>query len=290
MTSPRVSILVPVYNRVGMINECIDSALSQDYPDLEVVVSDNCSTDGTWELCCQSYQDNPKVKLIRNERNLGPVPNWLAAAQAASGQYAKILFSDDLLLDGCISSLVANLEVDVGFVYSACLIGACVEFSSLVYISRSVPKGSILRLPSPKGLIRYALSEYARIPFSPGAALFRTSDVISSLSRSIENPTSAESLSTGAGPDVQIFLDALVSYPYFVHLNQPLCFFRAHPGSFSVGEQRAKVREGYKSALAMFFRDKFFGYRFLYIFSRIRPFFLFARRAIVTLLGAVQSN
>ena len=58
MINPKVSILIPVYNRVDMIRDCIDSALSQDYLDLEVIVSDNCSTDGTWELCCRFYAEN----------------------------------------------------------------------------------------------------------------------------------------------------------------------------------------------------------------------------------------
>ena len=51
----------------------VDSALSQDYLDLEVIVSDNCSTDGTWELCWRLYSDHPKVKLCRNASNVGPV-------------------------------------------------------------------------------------------------------------------------------------------------------------------------------------------------------------------------
>lgn len=119
MTNPKVSILVPVYNRVGMINACVNSALSQDYPELEVIISDNCSTDGTWELCCHSYRDHPKVNLLRNASNLGPVPNWLNAARAATGHYVKFLFSDDLLLGGCIRALVAQLDADTGFAYSA---------------------------------------------------------------------------------------------------------------------------------------------------------------------------
>lgn len=48
---PLVSIVVPVFNRARYIVDCIQSALGQDYPSLEVVVSDNASTDGSWELC-----------------------------------------------------------------------------------------------------------------------------------------------------------------------------------------------------------------------------------------------
>lgn len=284
MINPKVSVLIPVYNRVGMISSCVDSALSQDYPNLEVIISDNCSTDGTWELCCRSYRDYPNVILIRNPSNIGPVPNWLAAARAASGQYAKILFSDDLLLHGCICALVAQLDADTGFAYSAALIGPSLEASKVAYAGQGLLKGSIQRTPSFRGLMRYALFAGSRIPVSPGAALFRTCDVISSLSRSIDNPSSLESVNTGAGPDVRLFLDALVAYPYYSQINEPLCFFRAHDGSFSVGSHRASVRTGYDSALTQFFQGKYASYRILYDIARARRFFLSLLRAVWSFL------
>ena len=284
MINHKVSILIPVYNRAGMIRACVDSALSQDYPDLEVIISDNCSTDGTWELCCRSYRDHPKVNLLRNASNLGPVPNWLAAARAATSQYVKILFSDDLLLDGCIRALVSQLDADTGFAYSASLIGPSLEASIVAYADRELPKGSIQRAPSSRGLMRYALSAGSRVPVSPGAALFRTCDVISSLSRSIDNPSSLESLNTGAGPDVHLYLDALAAYPYYSQINEPLCFFRAHDGSFSLGSHRASVRKGYHSALTQFFQGKFAAYRILYDIARARRLFLSLPRAVWSFL------
>ena len=82
MIKPKVSILIPVYNRVDMIKDCVDSALSQDYPNTEVIISDNCSTDGTWELCCRLYADHPKVNLYRSISNLGRFQTgWLLLVQ-----------------------------------------------------------------------------------------------------------------------------------------------------------------------------------------------------------------
>ena len=274
MICPKVSILVPVYNRVDMIKDCVDSALSQDYLDLEVIVSDNCSTDGTWELCWRLYSDHPKVKLCRNASNVGPVPNWLCAARAATGQYVKILFSDDLLLEGCIRKLVAQLDSDTGFVYSVALIGPSLEASQPAYADRGLTRGTIRHAPSSRGVISYALFAGSRIPVSPGAALFRTCDVISSLTRSIENPSSSESLNTGAGPDVSLFLDALLVYPFYALINEPLCFFRAHEGSFSIGPQRESVLKGYHSALIRFFTGQLYVYRIFYELARLRRFIL----------------
>ena len=116
-----------------------------------MIVSDNCSTDGTWELCCRFYAENPKVKLNRNASNFGPVQNWLAAARAASGQYVKFLFSDDLLLEGCIRNLVVQLDSKTGFVYSVALIGPSLEASKPAYVDRGLTKGTIRHAPSSRG-------------------------------------------------------------------------------------------------------------------------------------------
>ena len=162
MIYPKVSILVPVYNRVDMIKDCVDSALSQDYLDLEVIVSDNCSTDGTWELCWRLYSDHPKVKLCRNASNVGPVLNWLCAARAATGQYVKILFSDDLLLEGCIRKLVAQQ-------FRYCLLScdwSKLEALSLHMLAEDLRKALFVMSLHPRG-DRYALFAGSRIPVSP---------------------------------------------------------------------------------------------------------------------------
>ena len=281
MIKPKVSILIPVYNRVDMITECIDSALSQDYDNLEIIVSDNCSTDGTWELCCQSYGGNFRVRLLRNDTNVGPVSNWLAAASAATGEYSKILFSDDLLLQGCISSLLSGLDADTGFVYSAALIGESLDVAKVAYGLQGRSRGSIRRTSSSTGLMLYAVLAGSRVPVSPGSAIFRTSDVVNSLSNSIENPSSPESLITGAGPDVRLFLDALSNFPYYKVINEPLCFFRAHGGSFSIGNQRASVLKGYNSAMLQFFLGKFYLFGVFYVIARVSKFLI---RLLKTLL------
>ncbi len=142
----RISVLIPVYNRKDLVVEAVNSALCQDYPSLEVVVSDNCSTDGTWEECLRLYGDDPRVLLVRNSENLGPVPNWLVAAKAAHGAYVKFLFSDDLLLPGCLSELSSCMSDDVGFAYSACLIGESVGDSKSSYLPPSPWGGCTQRL------------------------------------------------------------------------------------------------------------------------------------------------
>ena len=96
---PRVSIVIPTFNRRAMLGEAVVSALAQRYPDLEVLVSDNCSTDGTAEAM-QAHLGDPRFRYVRNEANLGMVGNWRRAVfEYARGDWFLILSDDDLLLD-----------------------------------------------------------------------------------------------------------------------------------------------------------------------------------------------
>ena len=92
---PLVSIVIPVFNRETLVQEAIESALKQTYDNIEIVVVDNCSTDKTWEVL-QKY-NNPKIKIFRNNTNIGPVLNWKKGIELSSGEYIKLLFSDDMI-------------------------------------------------------------------------------------------------------------------------------------------------------------------------------------------------
>ena len=109
----KVSILIPTFNRVSYLKETIESALKQSYCDIEIIVSDNCSTDGTAELMAQ-YSDFKKIKSYRNESNLGMVGNWYKMLhEYTTGDFFLILSDDDLLLDcDYIAKAVALLLSD----------------------------------------------------------------------------------------------------------------------------------------------------------------------------------
>lgn len=279
---PLVSILIPVFNRRQLVIEAIDSALNQDHPSFEVIVSDNCSTDGTWEECIERFQDNPRVVLWRNAENLGPVPNWLVAANLARGAYVKFLFSDDLLLPGSLKLLASNLLPGVGFVYSSCLIGETLEKAKLAYLP-PLPfwaNANTHRISSFIGLFLYATFPGSKIPVSPGAAIFERDFVVRSLERSISLPSSPYALLTGAGPDVRLFLDALTKYPSFVALRYPTCYFRSHVGSFSVGKHRKNVQSGYRAEFSSFYSSRPAGFFIYRLFLTLR-YYLYSARSLI---------
>lgn len=96
---PLVTIIIPTYNRKQKLIEAIKSALSQKYANLEIVVSDDCSNDGTIEVI-KNFLGNPKIKYYRNAKNLKFAGNHRKAIlDYAQGQYCIILSDDDKFLD-----------------------------------------------------------------------------------------------------------------------------------------------------------------------------------------------
>ena len=94
-TKPLVSISIPAYNSGATIAATIDSIIGQTYENLEINVVDDQSRDNTIDVV-EAYQD-PRIRLIRNEVNLGMVGNWTKCIEVASADYVKLVCADDLL-------------------------------------------------------------------------------------------------------------------------------------------------------------------------------------------------
>ena len=111
--SPKVSILIPTYNRASFLQQAIESSLSQDYPNLEIIVSDNASCDDTKNIV-ESYIDHPFLRYYRNEINLGMVGNWRKLLyDYSTGEWIIILSDDDYFIDNTyISEAIKLIQKD----------------------------------------------------------------------------------------------------------------------------------------------------------------------------------
>lgn len=105
---PLVSIIIPTFNRADLLREAVDSALAQTYPNLEIILADNASTDGTPALAA-GYAKDARFRYVRNAGNIGMVRNWRKSLyEHAAGEWFLILSDDDLLVDpGYIKDAVA---------------------------------------------------------------------------------------------------------------------------------------------------------------------------------------
>lgn len=115
----KVSICIPTYNQAGYIHAAVDSALAQTLREIEIVISDNHSTDGTRNYL-ESVTD-PRVRVIRPEVHLSANENFEFCSAAARGDYLTILCSDDLLRPAYADTMARILDSHptVSFAYSA---------------------------------------------------------------------------------------------------------------------------------------------------------------------------
>jgi glycosyltransferase involved in cell wall biosynthesis len=109
--TPKVSVIVPIYNQLPFIRETVESVLGQDYANVELVLSDDGSTDGTQDVLREySARDPERVKVVASEHNTGIAGAFNRALEAHSGEYIAWLGGDDVMLPGKLSRQVAVLK------------------------------------------------------------------------------------------------------------------------------------------------------------------------------------
>jgi len=243
-----VSILIPVYNRKKIIAETIESALAQTFKNFEVVVVDNASEDGTWEVLQDIAKKDSRIRIFKNDNNIGPVRNWKRCVDEATGEYGKILWSDDLISTEFLEKTVPFLDdnEDVGFVFTGTEIfmeggGAS---KAVYFIGESGVRST---------------NEYIRgvvkgggYPVSPGCALFRLKDIHHNLLIDIPNKVGSDFSMHAIGNDLLLFLLTAQRYRKFAYVNEKLSFFREHSGSISTKSKNGKLPLHYDLSISYF--------------------------------------
>src|SRR5687768_13638378 len=93
---PLVSIVMGTYNGSEFLKEQMDTLLAQTYPAIEIVIIDDCSTDGTFDMLKAYASSDPRIRLSRNSSNLGYNLNFEQAVKAAHGEFIAIADQDDI--------------------------------------------------------------------------------------------------------------------------------------------------------------------------------------------------
>lgn len=111
MAQPLVSVIVPTYNRAPFVEETLQSVLGQTFTDYELIVSDDCSTDGTLEILRQYRARHPdRIRLLEADENQGVASNVNRLLDEASGKYIAYLDSDDVWLPEKLSVQTTYME------------------------------------------------------------------------------------------------------------------------------------------------------------------------------------
>ena len=113
---PLVTIGIPTFNRAGnYLRQALECAVNQTYPNIEIIVSDNCSTDQT-EALVENFS-SPRIKYHRHNHNIGAINNFNYCLEQAEGRYFLLLHDDDMidpdLIDSCIKALGNQIETGV---------------------------------------------------------------------------------------------------------------------------------------------------------------------------------
>lgn len=111
-SEPRVSVIIPVYNGADFIHIALNSALAQNERNLEVIVVDDASTDGTCAVVEQYCRRDARVRLIRSEAQRGPACARNIGFDAASGEWVAILDADDWYTEDRLTRLLAEAELE----------------------------------------------------------------------------------------------------------------------------------------------------------------------------------
>lgn len=150
---PLVTVIVPVYNVESYVSECLDSILGQSYTHLEIILVEDCSTDGSLgEL--QRHLADRRVRLIRHENNAGLSAARNSGIEAATGDYVMFVDSDDVMARGlvaaCVTQAAATGADVLGYDCQPFQDGDCIP--ELIMTSASI------------GATRLARSDYFRLP------------------------------------------------------------------------------------------------------------------------------
>lgn len=162
--TPLVSVILPVFNGEQFLPAAIESLLSQTHENIEILISDNCSTDSTQSIVERFLLQDQRIKFSRNETNLGPIANHNRCLAMASGEYIELFGHDDILNPNCIERLVNCLEASPSAVFATSATDFIDENGAVTTTNRPYENSGIY---SGDGFIRDCLKTFSDPIVSP---------------------------------------------------------------------------------------------------------------------------
>ena len=230
---PTVTVAIPTHNRASLLAIAIDSALSQTFTDTEILVLDDASTDHTTDLV--SRYDDPRLRYVRHEPNIGMAANWNYGYEAGRGTYVAVLHDDDYWAPTFLERAVAAFEAEptAGLVYAAVV---PVDGQGEVIGERVLPLGEFDRMSSPADAVeRIVKSTEVGWP----AIVVRRECMLEVGAFTEEFPFHK---------DWAVWIELAARYPVG-YIAETLGYYRIHPGQFSVeynGDVGAIARDRYE--------------------------------------------
>lgn len=226
----KVSICIPTYGKAEYVKQLLDSIFRQTYSDFEIIITDDTQGDEVKRVAI-SYQDE-RIHYYHNAQKLGHIFNWNKAIELATGEYIKIMFSDDwFTYENSLEQYVDLLERQPGvdFAFSGSM-----QVSSQESYARIIPDDFILSL---KNDYRYLFT--GNLAGAPSGTIFRNRGIFFDEK-------------SNWGSDLELYLHLLSENPNFAVSVEPLVSIGLH------GEQYTNM---FKKRDMRIFNDYFFMFR-----------------------------
>jgi glycosyltransferase involved in cell wall biosynthesis len=153
MSTINVSIGLPVYNGENYISKAIESVLNQTYENLELIITDNQSTDQTEKICREYAKKDKRVRYYRNKNNYGARYNYNKVFLLSKGKYFSWISHDDLIANNFIEKCISVLEKDKSVILCHSRTAKINESGEM--IGNYDERGNKIRISSKKTYVRF---------------------------------------------------------------------------------------------------------------------------------------
>ena len=177
LRAPLVSIMIPTYNRPRYFRETLESARTQTYPNIEIIVCDNSTDERTAELM-QAYEDDVRIRYVRNRAARTKAENFMPFERLAQGEYLQWCMDDDILLPDKITQMMDAFLRETGITLVTSLRGVVDGDGNYLGLWQgNVPVHGTYECYRGAAVGRATLMDRANFLGEPSAVLFRRDDL-----------------------------------------------------------------------------------------------------------------
>ena len=258
---PRVSFIIPTLNRGLYVSRAVESCLrnASDSVQLEIVVIDSSSDDGSFENLEALYGNDERVRLLQNDRSSGPLASWLEGVEAATGDYMTFVWSDDIISPRFLDALLPSLQAGAALSFGA---GMVVDVDSSMIFPEEIPTAEF---NDRQILLKqfYHAQSFPSVPtaVSPVCSLF-VGNIVRGWMQQVERFCHATALRerlmwrSAIGPDLMLYLSALApGAPQVAVVRTYTAQFSEHPGSITTSSNSWILSTGYWLARLWYFEE-----------------------------------
>lgn len=227
----KLSVLVPVYNREGLVGRCLASALAQLPADGEIIVSDNASTDRTLEVVRQVAAGDPRVRILESAENRGPLANWRRCLAEARGSHLHWLWSDDYCLEGFYEEW--GRVADGGWLGPVCF-GHRLDAEGIV----SDPPWFEADVRLDHEAFLWRMGRRFDLPVSPAAYILPAASCRAALGVEIPDRGDLQPMRRAIGPDLLLVLASVLDAVGLQFCASRRVAFYSHAGSITISSGR----------------------------------------------------